>query len=480
VKTIKNFIYNSAYQILALLIPLITTPYLSRTIGPGGIGEYSYAYSIAYFFSMFIILGLNNYGSRTIAILQNNKEKLSKNFCSIYTMQLFCGLIGISAYVLYSLTLSHNRMISFILLAYIISEILDINWFFFGIEKFKLTVVRNSVIKLLSTLSIFLFVNSKEDVYIYSFIMAFSFLISQLAIWPFLTKEIKFIRPSLKEVLTHIKPNLILFIPIIAVSIYKYMDKIMLGSLTNVAEVGFFDSAERLINVPIALVNALGVIMIPRMSNIVALNNKIEGQRIIYISILFVLFLSSSLSFGIMGTADLFVPLFFGEGFEKCIILLLILLPSCLFLAFANVIRTQYLIPMRKDNIYIISVFVGALVNLIINGLLIPIFQSAGSAIGTLCAEISVCSLQAFFVRRELPIGKYIKISMPFIISGIIMFLIINGIQLPIQSRLILLITKICIGIMVYFISLGIQFYVFKDNYQYLIELTKRMLVPKK
>jgi O-antigen/teichoic acid export membrane protein len=476
----KNFLYNSAYQLLIIFIPLITTPYLSRVIGASGVGQYSYAYSIAYFFAMFIILGLNNYGNRTIAILQGNRKQLSKAFCSIYAMQICSAFICISLYLLYSLIFSTDRIISLILLGYVISAIFDINWFFFGLEKFKLTVVRNTVVKLLSTAAIFVFVESKDDVYIYAIIMVSSFLVSQLIIWPFLKKEIDFIRPTLKEVLIHVKPNIVLFVPVVAVSLYKYMDKIMLGGMTNITEVGFFDSAEKIIYVPIVLVSSLGTVMIPRMSNMVASNKKNNSQQVTYISVLFVVFLTSSLCMGILSVVDIFVPLFFGSGFEKVSTLLLILMPSCIFLAFANVIRTQFLIPMKKDKIYITTVFCGAIVNLVINALLIPTMQSIGAAIGTLCAEVCVCLLQAFLVRKQLPIGKYIKNCIPFIFSGLITFLITYNITLLIKSGITEIILKIIISCAIYVLTLVIQIYILKGNYQDIIILLKGKILSSK
>lgn len=448
----RNFIYNSLYQLLIILIPLITTPYLSRILGSEGIGRYSYSYSIAYYFSMFIILGLNNYGNRTIASVRDDKKELSKSFKSIYLMQFFLGLFITIIYFLYC-DLFMNNIYAFTLGIYVASSIFDINWMFFGLEEFKITVVRNTIVKLITLVAIFVFIKDKNDVSMYCLIMALGFFISNLLLWPFLPKYIQKSKVTLHDVCVHIRPNLILFIPVIAISLYKTLDKIMLGSMTNVAEVGYFESSEKIINIPLALISSLGTVMLPRMSNIVAKSrDKKRIEEIIENSIILAMVVTVPLTFGIMGVAKEFVPLFYGNGFEKCISLFQILLPSCLFVAFANVIRTQYLIPNKLDNVYIISVILGSLVNILINYILIPKMGAIGAAFGTLIAEIVVCIIQSWYVRKIINTYIFFKKSVPLILFGIVMYAIIINIPLIDNNATITVILKVLIGALIYII----------------------------
>lgn len=423
-KLFQNFIYNSIYHLLVIIMPLITTPYISRVLGAEKIGIYSFSYSIAYYFVMFIMLGLNNYGNRIIATVRNNKKKLSQTFLEIYSMQVSVAVPVIAAYILYTLFLS-NTIMSWIMLIYVISGAFDVNWFFFGLEKFKLAVTRNIIIKIFTTCAIFLFVKSTDDIFLYGLIMTGGMLISQIAIWPFIRKEITLCRIDINAIAKHMKPNLILFIPVVAISLYKFMDKIMLGALCNMEQVGYYENADKIVNVPMALVNALGNVMLPRMSNLIA-NNKIKEARTSFSkSVILAMFFSSPICFGIMGLSKLFVPWFYGDGYDQVITLFQILLPSCIFLAFANVIRTQYLIPCKKDKIYIESVISGAVINLIINSLLIPKLASTGAAIGTLCAEVIVCIWQASMIRKEVDVKCLIKKSIPFVLAGNIMYIVL-------------------------------------------------------
>lgn len=445
----RNFVYNILYQILVFLLPLMTTPYLSRVLGADRTGVYSYAHSIAYYFVLFAMLGLNNYGNREIARSRDDIKLRSKTFWSIYFLQILTSITALVVYVAYCILVKSNDLVSWILLLYVLSAGLDINWFFWGLEEFKITVTRNTVIKLSSVASIFLFVKTNNDLGIYTFIMALSTFLSPLLLWPYLAKRVKWYKPSYKEVINHLKPNLILFIPIIAISLYKVMDKIMLGNMATFTEVGFYEYSEKVIAIPIACVNALGTVMLPRMSNLVAKKQTNTELSIIEKSIIVGAGLAISMGFGLMSIAKDFVPLFYGPGYDKCVLLFYVLMPSCSFLAVANILRTQYLIPRKRDRDYIISVFLGAIVNLVVNALLIPSLQSVGAAIGTLIAEATVCVYQMFIVRKELPVRRYVRETMYLLLCGIIMLSLVFVIP-SFSSRIVSVTVKVAAGVLVF------------------------------
>lgn len=419
----KNFIYNVLYQILILIIPLITMPYVSRALGADGIGIYSYTYSIAYYFMIIAMLGLNNYGNRTIAKVRDNKEELSKQFCSIYAFQLISSLVMITAYLIYIFAFDNQyKIFALIQTMYVISSMFDINWFFFGIEKFKLTITRNTIIRVLSLVLIFIFVKTPSDVWKYTAILAGSTLFSNVVLFSFLRKYIKLVKVSPKDVFKHFKPCLVLFLPVIAVSIYKIMDKIMLGSMSTVKEVGYYENAEKITQVPISIITALGTVMLPRVSNMLSNNQEEQVKKTISKTMPFIMFLTFPMVLGLILISKEFSIIFFGSDFEKSGYLIQLLSITIVFLAWGNVIRTQYLIPKEMDKQYIISAFLGAIVNFILNCIFIPLYQSVGACIGTIAAEFIVMFYQTFVVRKELPIKEYIMKSLPFLLKALIMF----------------------------------------------------------
>ena len=432
----KNFLYNVLYQILLVILPLITAPYISRTLGATAVGVYSYTYSVAYYFLLIAMLGIGNHGNRSIAAVRDDRKKLNKTFSSIYSLQVITFSIAILAYAIYLvLFVKDNRLIVLLQLIYVTSGLFDIGWLFFGLEQFKLTVARNTLIKISTVVLMFIFVHKPSDLWKYTLIMSAGTLFSQAYLWLYVKKYVSFEKCSVKEITSNIKPVLILFIPVLAYSIYKVMDKIMLGNMSSYDQVGFYNNAEKIINIPMGIITALGTVMLPRMSNIVANGDKKRVDDYIRISAKLVTLLSSAIAFGLMGVSSVLAPVFFGDEFIACGEIIRLLSVTVFFIAWANVIRTQYLIPNKRDSIYLTSTMVGAILNLIINWMLIPKYQANGAAFGTIVAEFSVMLVQMVAVKNELPMRKYIMSYSPILIIGLIMAVLVDriGIKLGVS-----------------------------------------------
>ncbi len=432
----KNFLYNVLYQILLVILPLITAPYISRTLGATAVGVYSYTYSVAYYFLLIAMLGIGNHGNRSVAAVRDDREKLNKTFSSIYSLQVMTFSIAILAYVFYLvLFVKDNRLIVLLQLIYVTSGLFDIGWLFFGLEQFKLTVARNTLIKISTVVLMFVFVHKPSDLWKYTLIMSAGTLFSQAYLWLYVKKCVSLKKCSVKEITSNIKPVLILFIPVLAYSIYKVMDKIMLGNMSSYDQVGFYNNAEKIINIPMGIITALGTVMLPRMSNIVANGDKKRVDDYIRISAKLVTLLSSAIAFGLMGVSSVLAPVFFGDEFIACGEIISLLSVTVFFIAWANVIRTQYLIPNKRDSIYLTSTMVGAILNLIINWMLIPKYQANGAAFGTIVAEFSVMLVQMVAVKNELPMRKYILSYSPILIIGLIMAVLVDriGIKLGVS-----------------------------------------------
>lgn len=461
----KNFIYNFSYQILAMILPLITTPYIARVIGPEGVGVQSYTFSVVNYFVLFAMLGINNHGNRSIAMVRDDKEKLNRTFISIYSIQIIMSIVMIVLYSIYVIFIAkENKVILIIQSIYIISALLDINWFFFGMEQFKVTVVRNTIIKLVSVLSIFILVKKSDDLYLYSLILALAMLISQCILWKYVKRYISFVKVDKKEILMQVKPILILFIPVIAISIYKIMDKIMLGSMSSMIQVGFYENSEKIINIPLGVITALGTVMLPKMSNLYANGNKKEATKYIGLSLEFVMFISFGAVFGLIGISPVLIPIFLGDKFIECVNVVAIISITIVFLAWANVVRTQYLIPKKKDKIYITSTIIGAIINLLINILLINKYGAIGAALGTIFAEASVCVYQSIMIRKELNISLYFRKVIFYIIPGIIMCIYIRFLGNILEKSILTGVIQIIVGGSIYVVLSFIYMLVSKNE----------------
>lgn len=446
----ENFIYNIMYQILSLILPLITVPYVSRVLGAEGIGTYSYTYSIVTYFMLVGMLGINNYGNRTIAKCREDKDELSKNFFGIYSIQFFMTILMIIFYFLFVYFQKDYKVIFIIQSLYLISTLFDVNWFFFGIEKFKITVTRNMIIKILSLVLILILVKSKNDVWKYTLVMASSTLLTQSILIVFLKKYVKYEKITISDVKKHIKPCLILFIPVIAVSLYKIMDKTMIGLISNVKEVGYYEQAEKIINIPMGIITALGTVMLPRISNLVSKGDKDSVNIYIKKSMNFMMFLAFPICFGIIAISNDVIKIFLGQEFAKSGIILNYLSITLLFISFANIIRTQYLIPNERDKEYTISLILGAIINLVMNIIFIPKLASIGACFGTIAAEFVVMLYQIIAVRKEINIKENISNILGFFKKSIIMFIIIYFIKFIKIDTNIRIFIQIAVGVIVY------------------------------
>lgn len=425
----KNLIYNIIYQVLLYIIPFILTPYLSRTLGATQIGEYSYTYSIVYYFMLFTLLGINNYGVRKISKAKREKDALGEVFSSIYGLQLFLGLISLIVYNLVSVVLlSTHHTILLINNLFLISAVVDINWFFFGIEKFNITVTRNAIIKVLSTLLIFMLVKSPDSILIYTIIMAGSTLLSQLYLVAILHKYINFYPLNIpKSIKLHFTKCLVLFIPVIAYSIYRVMDKTMIGGIVSTTELGYYENAEKIINIPIGILTAIGTVMLPFMSKQVKKDQSSMGDEkndVLYRMFQVCFLIMIPMAFILLIIAKDFTSIYFGAGFEKSGDILILLSSTIIFATVANVIRTNYLIPNEEDKIYVTSTIVGAVVNLILNLIFIKSLGAIGACIGTIAAEASVMIYQIIATKKNINYKKvFLSISV-LIIKCIVITLI--------------------------------------------------------
>ncbi|RKI21617.1 flippase [bacterium 1xD8-6] len=472
----KNFAYSISYQVLIIILPLITSPYVSRVLGASGLGAYAYTNSITSFIAMFGLLGINNHGNRTIAALGMDKDKRSDAFWNIWAIQALFTTITLIAYIIYIIFLCkvEYQTLFYIEIMIILSSLFDINWFFFGIEKFKLTMTRSSIIMLLSLILIFLLVRNKNGLIMYTIILAGGILLSNLLLWPYLRNEISFVKPSIRKMLPHLKPIVIMFLPVLGVSIYKRMDKIMLGFMTEISEVGLYENAEKTITMPMGVIAALGNVMLPKMSFLFANNAKEKVNYYMDKSMEFTCCISSAMAFGIASIANCFCPIFFGEEFLTAGKLIMILSPTIIFISWASVIKTQYLIPLHRDKEFILSVGFGAIANLVFNIILIPKAGAQGAALGTFFAELIVMLYQSFCVRNELPISKYLKNGRFYFFAGIVMYTSIkiaeNFLNL---TGIPLIIIEIGLGGTIYCILCGI--YIWK-HYNFTI---KTILIKK-
>ncbi len=421
--TKKNAAYNVAYRLFSVLLPLITAPYLSRTVGTYGVGLYSKAWSISYIFCLIGMLGLNDYGVRTIAQARDDRKELDRTFSEIWQMQLLvAGITLIFWFGYVFLVAGEEKVLALHLTMMSVSCLVSFDWCLMGLDIFKPIALRNTFVKTAAAVCVFIFVKNENDLWIYAFVWSLATLLGNLSCAVTLKGKVTYYRVPMRDSLKHLRPCAVLFISVMAVNIYRTMDKVMVSAIAGLDQNGLYENAEKIIYCLSGFILAIGTVMMPKISNWQKRGETEKITRNIDKSMDLVICMVSAMAFGVAAVADRFAPLFYGEDFRYSGTLMAPLGFSLIMIGFANVIRTQVVLPQKRDTIFVKSVCCGAVVNLIVNALLIPSMKSMGAVVGTLLAELTVPVVQFIILRKELPYKTYISyVGIYAVIGGIML-----------------------------------------------------------
>lgn len=475
-KVLKNFLYNLSYQILVLILPLITVPYVSNILGAKGVGDYAFTFANVQYFVLFGMVGVTLYGNRQIAYVRDNKEKLKNTFYSIYSVQVITMLISGGLFLLFAFTFTDEgyRNLYLVQGINILAALIDISWLFMGLEQFKKTVLRNTIVKLLSLASIFIFVKNIDDLVIYILILALSNLLGNLTFWLYVPKVIGIKNIRIKGLAGHLKASIALFIPQIAIQVYLLLSRTLLGVFTDTIQVGYYENSQKLVRMALTVATAIGTVMMPKIANTVASGDMDKVKYYIKNSFFFMNFISIPLTFGLLGIAKELSPWFFGkefEGIEKLIIISCVII---LAISWSNVFGTQLLVPLNKTKEFTLSVTAGAIVNLVFNLILLKRMGSIGACITIVLAEITVTITEMYILRKFLDIKELIKSVIIFFPAAIIMFIIVRIIGVNMGAKILTTILQVSIGGLIYLLSVFILFRIYHK--QNLVGYLKEML----
>lgn len=419
----KNYLYNLSYQLLSLLTPFITTPYISRTLGVVSIGEYSFSYSIVAYFVLLAQFGITNFAQREIAYHQNNHTEQSRIFFEVISFQFITVSISLLCYYLLGRVWKVDSQIYWIQALNIVAVLFDVSWFFQGLEEFSKIVFRNFIIRLVNIALLFLLIKTPSDLILYTFIMGGMNVVSGILICLFLKEYIQKVPITELHPLRNWRPMLELFLPQVAIQIYVVLNKTMLGFFSDTyIENGYYEQADRIIKLLLTIATSLGTVMLPRVAATIAKRDMEMVHKYIMASYRFSFFLTIPMCLGLVVLAPNFVPWFFGVGYEPVAGVLAILSSMLVAVGISNVTGIQFMVPMNRQNQLTFSVIVGAVFNFLINLYLIPHFYSIGVAIATVLTEWLVTFVQFYLVRDFFNISAIVVECKNYLVSGLIMF----------------------------------------------------------
>ena len=396
-KVIKNYLYNLSYQILTIILPIITVPYVTRIFTSEDLGNYGFYNSIVSYFSLFAMLGIGIYGTKQIAAARN----VSSTFWNIYAIQLTASILALFVYVITLVSIPKmSGMVPIILGIVLLTKMIDISWLFTGKEDFKKITLRNTMVKVAGVISIFTFIKSSEDLYLYIFLIVIFDFLGQFVMWIPAKKFIK--RPSFdtKIIKKNLHPIVLLFLPQVAISLYVVLDRTLLGLLGSYSDVGIYEQGQKLTSILLTVVSSLGAVMLPRVANLLSERKEKEAQNMVRFSFILYNLIIFPMIFGLIAINEIFVKLFLGQNFQDVKYVLYIIVFNIMFIGWMNILGYQVLVVRNKNKEFMLSTTIPAIVSVAVNIAVIPFFGYIGASITSVVVEFLVFAIQWYYSRN--------------------------------------------------------------------------------
>ncbi|MGC6769603.1 oligosaccharide flippase family protein [Enterococcus sp. LJL51] len=417
-KMLTNIVMNALYQALIILIPIITIPYVARVLGASTLGKNTSITSMSLFLGYIVLMGLAQLGPKEIS--QAEEEKRYEVFKKLWHIQLMMGILVTSLFTCITF-FSEDRILWWTQIPYLASVILDISWLFIGLEQVKKVVIRNTSVKLLSLVLIFILVRQENDLWLYLLINSLSVAFANLLFWidvnhnfPKHTQKNKI---AIKASKIYIGSALILLLPQLAVQIYTSFDKVLVGFMVTSAELSYYDQSQKIARIVLAIITSISVVLMPMVAKLDKEKGNTEKvQNLLKYSLDYTLIGALLFTALITLNADIFVPWFLGKEFIPMIQHMkwvsFIIIP----VAYGGVFANQFTLAKGLYKSYSIPFIIGALTNITLNLLLTSLMGSFGATMALIITECMVCFLRIFLIRKQMEFKIFFKGQLQIVI----------------------------------------------------------------
>lgn len=454
-KLVQNYLYNVLYQMLVLISPFITTPYLTRVMGAEALSINTWTANLVQWFVLFGIMGVNTYGNKEIAKVRDDKELMSKTFFEIFLMQLCSMALAACAFFLYANVMGNEYHVYLMIQSIsLLSVAMDITWFFYGVEDFKKASIRNMIVKITGIALIFMLIKSPADLIKFILINASVGVCGQLIMWAQLKEYIHVVKVNVQGILKHVKPNFALFVPQIAISVYSVLDITMLGALyEDIRHVNFYEQAQKFVKMFLFFVTSIGSVMLPRVSHVYHQKQYDQVERYLNKTLRFAIYMAIPMIFGIAGMIQNFIDWFLPAEYSVVGNMIIFTSPIILFISLSNVFGTQFLVPTGNIKPYTVSVISGACINFALNSVLIPKLGAYGAILASVSAELMVTVIQWFAIRGKISLKIGLVELLKVMVASVLMFFPVRYFAM-LGSNLLVNLIQIASGVVVYVLVL--------------------------
>lgn len=455
----KNALFNLVYKGINILFPLITMIYVARILMPVGVGKVASAQNIVAYFVIIASLGLPTYGVKKIAASRDSRNECSKIFSELFVINAISTLLCSIAYLLMIIAVEsfHAKIaISLIVGIQLFANFINIDWVYQGFEDYRYIMYRNLVIKIISLIAVFIFVRNSDDYIVYALITTLSLVANYVFNIVHLPKYVSFQVYGL-DIKPHIKPVLTLLAASIAIEIYTLADTTMLSFIKGDEIVGYYSNSAKCIGVVRTAVVAICAVFLPRLNYYIGNNRIVEFESLAQKGIRILLSISIPICIALVLLADDCVLLLFGKVYFPSVLSMRILSISIITVSLSNFFGYQILVTLGKEKIVLHSTIIGAIINVLLNLVLIRQYAHYGAAVASVISEGVIAIYQFTQVRKCISIHLNWKFWRSLFVPSIVLFMVICAAKYLISNSYIELIISAVVGVLAFCVT-GILF----------------------
>jgi len=469
----RNYIYSLSYQIFSLIMPFITSPYIARILGPENVGTFSF---ISTYVSYFVLLGrlsIDLYGSRELSYVKNDLTKKSEVFWNLALLNFTNLLIALLIYFTWLLIYKPVNGLFYALSSLtLFSSMLDITWLFSAHEEFGMIALRNFIVRIISVVSIFVFVKSPNDLVNYFLINLITPFVINASMLRYINRYVTFIKPTFLNAYKRYPKVLKISLPNLAVSVYTMLDKLLLGTISGNEYLGYYDYSKRIVAMALTVVSSMTPIMMVKMSGHFKNNDLSLVRGYVAKSFKFSVF-SSVLIFSLLISAvPEFIPWFYGSNFSTTIKLIQILSPTIIAVAMGTVAGHQFLLSIGKENLLSLALVIGAVISFSLNILLIPRYDALGASLTSLVTEAAITIILYITISRYMDVKELFRQNYKFFLFSLAVIIPLRIIGTKMGPSVLTNLLQVALGTIIYLL-LSLVFD--KDIHSYMKDVVNKL-----
>ena len=398
----KNYFFNLLLSLSNILFPIISFPYVSKIVGPSGVGKVQFITSYAQYFGLIAALGIPVYGIREIAKRKHDRQQLNIVFSELSVIYFLTSVVLTIVYVgtlFYSSYFDQDRSMYLWSIFLVMLSFTSIDWFYEGLEQFRIVAIRSILVRVFSLILMFLLIKNAKDYYWYLLIIIFTTLLNNGINMIRLHKSVSVQLHGL-NLKRHLKPLFLIFSTTIATSMYTMLDTVLLGFLANTRAVGLYTAAVKLSKIALPIVTSLGMVLVPGLAKNLSQKNMDMVQSTLNKSFSFTAFFSVPIGFGLALLAPEFIMVFSSNKFLDATLSMQILYVLTFLIFYCYFFGFQILVPDGKDKEMLLSVLGGVVIGLVLNFTLVPPLKHVGAALSNVISELVVTGFYIYFVKK--------------------------------------------------------------------------------